>query len=203
MRVGVDFDNTLVCYDGAFYRAALERELIPAHTQPTKQAVRDLIRAQNREEDWTRLQGFIYGEGMQWATPYPGALAFIERCLQTAVDVCIISHKTRAPYLGASSDLHASAYGWLERHGVFDRVGLPRSRVFFELTKDEKLARIAQQQRTVFVDDLPELLGDPAFPRGVRALLFDPAGNAAKADGFERIGSWDHASRILLGEQPA
>ena len=30
MRIGVDFDNTLVCYDGVFHRAALERGLIPS-----------------------------------------------------------------------------------------------------------------------------------------------------------------------------
>ncbi|HVA34007.1 MAG TPA: hypothetical protein VNG31_07640 [Candidatus Baltobacteraceae bacterium] len=204
MRIGIDFDNTIVCYDEAFHRAAVERQLIPASTPVRKQAVRDLLRAIGREADWTELQGWMYGSGMAEATPFPGALEFLARCIRDGIDVRIISHKTRTPYLGAERDLHASAYAWLEAHGVFERIGLPRSHVFFELTKEEKLARIAEERRTVFIDDLPELLCEPAFPPGVRPLLFDPYGAAESlpAD-VERVDSWAALEHLLLGQPEA
>ncbi len=44
MKVGIDFDNTLVSYDDVFLRAAIERELLPQHFTGDKTAVRDSIR---------------------------------------------------------------------------------------------------------------------------------------------------------------
>ncbi len=199
MRIGIDFDNTLICYDDAFYAAAIERSLIPAQTARSKRAIRDYLRLEQREAEWTELQGYIYGSGMHLAQPFPGAFDFLERCARNGVDVCIISHKTRVPYLGAKIDLHEAAETWLRDQGVFGRVGLPRERVFFELTKEAKLARIASEQCTVFIDDLPELLTEPAFPPVVRRLLFDPAGDGTSSSGLESVRSWEEAALMLLG----
>jgi FMN phosphatase YigB (HAD superfamily) len=199
MRIGIDFDNTLICYDDAFYAAAIERSLIPAQSARSKRAIRDYLRLEEREDEWTELQGYIYGSGMHLAQPFPGAFDFLERCVQNGVDLCIISHKTRVPYLGAKIDLHEAAETWLRDQGVFSRIGLPRERVFFELTKEAKLARIASEQCTVFIDDLPELLTEPAFPPGVRRLLFDPAGDGTSPPGLESVRSWEEAALMLLG----
>jgi FMN phosphatase YigB (HAD superfamily) len=199
MRIGIDFDNTLICYDDAFYAAAIERSLIPAQTARSKRAIRDYLRLEQREDEWTELQGYIYGSGMHLAQPFPGAFDFLERCARNGVDICIISHKTRVPYLGAKIDLHEAAETWLRDQGVFSRIGLPRERVFFELTKEAKLARIASEQCTVFIDDLPELLTEPAFPPGVRRLLFDPAGDGTSSSGLESVRSWEEAALMLLG----
>lgn len=203
MRIGIDFDNTIVSYDEAFYAAAVERELIPATTPARKQAIRDRLRATGQERAWTQLQGYVYGAGMALASPYSGALEFIGRCVRDQLDVCIISHKTREPYVGAAYDLHASARRWLESNGVFERIGLPPSRVFFELTKDDKLARISTEGCTVFIDDLPELLGEPAFPKGVRRVLFDPYGTQSERRDIERAESWAALTRMLLEPREA
>ncbi len=199
MRIGIDFDNTLVCYDHAFYRAAVDRRLVPESLRPTKLAVRDRLRAEGREEAWTALQGFVYGEGIGLAAPFPGALAFLQRCVRDGIDVSIVSHKTRRPYLGGTADLHEAALAWLSSHGVFDRIGLPRSKVFLELTKEAKLARIGSERLTVFVDDLPELLSEPGFPAGVRRVLFAPGSAAAVLPaGIESAGSWAQVERVLF-----
>ena len=81
MIIGVDFDNTIVCYDGIFHRLALERKLIPLELQQSKLAVRDFLRRAGREEEWTELQGQVYGVGMPQAIPYPNALPFINAYL--------------------------------------------------------------------------------------------------------------------------
>src|SRR5262245_25183783 len=120
MRIGVDFDNTIVCYDEVFHRVALERGLIPPAVPVKKQAVRDHLRQIGREDDWTEMQGYVYGERMHDARPFPGALDFFRRMVVESIPVCIISHKTRHPYRGPKYDLHATAVGWLEQQGFFD-----------------------------------------------------------------------------------
>ena len=72
MRVGFDFDNTIVCYDDSFHAAAVERGLIPADVPADKKSVRDYCVAAGREDDWTELQGHVYGTWMDRVALYPG-----------------------------------------------------------------------------------------------------------------------------------
>ena len=60
MRIGIDFDNTLVCYDRLFHRAALDAGLIPAQVAQSKNAVRDFLRKDGREPAWTELGRRLY-----------------------------------------------------------------------------------------------------------------------------------------------
>jgi len=199
LRIGVDFDNTIVCYDEVFHRVARELDLIPVTVRVNKGAVRDHLRKIGREDDWTEMQGYVYGERMRDAQPFPGVLDFFRRMIDQQVPICIISHKTRHPYKGPKYDLHAAAVDWLELQGFFDpvRIGLSRSDVHFELTLAAKLERIGAAGCTHFIDDLPELLSEPAFPKRVERLLFDPAGAHAKETTFERLLSWASAPGLL------
>jgi hypothetical protein len=173
--IGIDFDNTLVSYDALFHRVALEQRLIPADLPVNKTAVRDHLRREGREPAWTEMQGVVYGTRIVEAAPFPGALDFIRAGLARGWTVHIVSHKTRTPFLGEPVDLHAAARRWLEAVGlVGGSGGLPAENVWLELTKQEKVQRIAKLGCHAFIDDLPEFLLDPAFPRITR-LLFDPA----------------------------
>lgn len=198
MILGIDFDNTLVCYDELFHRVALERGLIPAELPRNKSEVRNHLRGLGREDDWTEMQGVVYGVRLSEAAAYPGALEFIRRAREHRIPVRIISHKTRHPYRGEAFDLHAAARGWLELHGVISASGLRADEIFFELTKADKLARIGRCECTHFIDDLPEFLAEPAFPSAARKLLFDPAGLYQPAAGCLRFGSWREISEALL-----
>lgn len=191
MRLGIDFDNTIACYSTVFQRLAAERGLVPADPALSKNQVRDLLRRQGREDDWTELQGYVYGPGMAQVETFPDVAPCLRLLLEAGVEVNIISHKTRTPYRGPKWDLRQAAQDWLEQQGFFDpsKIGLARANVFFELTLAEKLQRIAQQACTHFLDDLPELLAEPGFPAGVHRLLFDPE-EAHGAEPFERIRSW-------------
>jgi hypothetical protein len=203
--LGVDFDNTIVRYDALFHRAARDRELIPASVPVSKGAVRAYLRQADREACWTELQGYVYGPRMREAQPFPGVIEFFLRCRDRGIPVFIISHRTRYPYIGQQYDLHAAARDWLETYGFHDpeRIGLARDRVFFDLTKEEKLRRIAEQQCTHFIDDLPEIFDAPAFPAGVRKILFDPQGANADYSGAQRVESWQAMDGVLLDEPPA
>jgi hypothetical protein len=200
MRIGLDFDNTIVCYDDAFYRAARDRGLIPADVKPTKDGVRNWLREAGREDGWTELQGYIYGARMDLAAAFPGVREFMRKAVEAGCALDIVSHKTRHPYRGERYDLHRAALGWLEAQGFFgDRsLGLDRANVHLELTRDGKLARIGALECDVFIDDLPELLGEPAFPADTRRVLFDPNDAAPDSQSYARARSWGDVSRLLL-----
>ncbi len=197
--IGVDFDNTIVCYDDVFGRAALDLGLVPPHAATSKTAVRDHLRAVGQEDRWTALQGIIYGPRMSDAPLFPGVAEFFARCRASRRPVAIVSHRTRFPYLGERHDLHAAARDFLARHGFHDEaaIGLPRDRVFFEETKEAKLARIEALGCTTFIDDLPELLTDPRFPTGVRRILFGPGLLHEPPAGVELAASWADVERLL------
>ena len=202
MVIGIDFDNTIVRYDDVFHRVALERGLIPADLPETKSHVRDYLRRRDEDQAWTELQGYVYGARMDEAAAFPGAIEFLARCTREGVAVHIISHKTRYPFAGPQYDLYQAASEWLERRGVFSagQVNLPRDRVHFGMTKEDKLRRIREVGCTHFIDDLPEFLGERSFPAGVERILFDPAG-AWRDEPFTRVASWAEIDARLLSDR--
>jgi hypothetical protein len=204
--IGIDFDNTIVRYDELFHRLAFEKGLIPAFVPATKEAVRDYLRAEGREDEWTGLQGYVYGARMDEAAAFPGVLEFFGEAKRRDIEVVIISHKTRLPYAGEPYDLHRAARHWLEINGFFDeaRIGLAAGQVFFEETKAGKLGRIGQQGCTHFIDDLPELLREAAFPQATRRILFRPQGpQATGAEDFFAVHSdWEQIAEFVWSLQP-
>ncbi len=199
MIIGVDFDNTIVCYDGLFHKLAVQQGLIPSGIAPAKNAVRDHLRQIGQEDRWTELQGYIYGPGMSQAQLYPGVLEFFDRCRREGVEVFIISHRTRHPFRGEQYDLHEAARVFLAAHGFDDpaRIGLPLDHICFHETKAEKIARINATGCTHFIDDLPEVLSAPELNENVVRVLFDPNGRHADFLG-RRAASWPAVEEHLF-----
>jgi hypothetical protein len=203
MLIGLDFDNTIVCYDRLFHRLAAERGLLPGHVPANKTAVRDYLRSIDREDDWTEMQGVGYGPRISDAEPFPGVKDFLQSANKTGVRVVIVSHKTKHPYLGPKYDLHDAAHTFLKAHGFYETsdTGLSPASVYLELTKQAKLDRIGTLECYAFVDDLPEFLAEPSFPKKPHKVLFDPADALPDRPGLVRVTSWAEASRVLLGSE--
>jgi hypothetical protein len=194
VRIGIDFDNTIVCYDRIFHRVAAEQGLIPNDLPSDKASVRDWLRSQGREQTWIEMQGYVYGERMRDCPPFAGVKAFLRHARRREWPTAIISHKTRHPYAGPRYDLHAAARAWLAANGFLDPddLGLTPGQVVFKLTKTDKLAAIEAMGCSHFIDDLPEFLTHPAFPQGVVRLLFDPhRQHGGRDDGLVRFDGWD------------
>jgi hypothetical protein len=194
MRLGIDFDNTIVCYDGVFHAVASDHGLIDPAVPATKEAVRNDLRRRGHEETWIELQGMVYGPEMVRARPFEGAVESLSALLRRGLELRIISHRTRHPYRGPQHDLHQAARDWLAAQRFFEPisaggVGFTPDQVTFEVSKLDKLRRIADERCTHFIDDLPELLAEPTFPPGVERILFDPAGRHLGTD-LDRVGSW-------------
>ena len=197
--IGVDFDNTIVCYDAVFYRAALARGVIPTDVPKTKIAVRDHLRNAGKESMWTEIQGEVYGARMTEADSFPGVEAFFRACLEAGATVYIVSHKSLNPHVGVMYNLHAAAREWLEARSFHARVGLPRENVFFELTREHKIERIAGLRCNLFIDDLPEVLNEPGFPGATERLLFDPL-EQHTGEGLRRVRTWSEAVSFVNGQ---
>lgn len=196
LRLGIDFDNTIICYDAVFRGEAVKQGLIPPGLSGGKGAIRDYLRALDREELWTELQGQVYGQAIADAEPFPGIRDFLRTMRAAGAELFIISHKTRYPYRGPAYDLHAAAWRWLEERGFFEDC-LSRELVFFELTKAEKLGRIGLLCLSHFIDDLPEFLAEPGFPAGVQRILFDPEGRSSGSPSFRVAGSFAEIAVLL------
>ncbi len=195
LHLGVDFDNTIVCYDEVFHRLALAEGLIPTTVPCDKTSVRDFLRAAGREDRWTAMQAVVYGERMPEARPFPGVLDFFAACAERSLRVSILSHRTRQPIAGAPCDLHAAAFRWLEANGFVDLIS--RDAIHFRETRAEKVARVRETGCTHFIDDLPEFLAEPLLPPDLHRILFDPARAVRAKPGLTVVASWPEVRTIF------
>jgi hypothetical protein len=208
MRIGIDFDNTIACYDGVFHAAALERGLIPAEIPTDRQSVRDFLRAQGRDADFTVLQGYVYGARMDLVTLYPGFVETLRDLVAAGHAVYLVSHKTKQAIAGPPYDLHAAARKFLHARDLIGTSrGLRAEHVFFELTIEDKVARALALGCEVFIDDLPEILEMAGIRDNMRPILFDPEGHFAAENGepppFERYASWPAIGAALRSASAA
>jgi hypothetical protein len=199
--LGIDLDNTLICYDELFHRAACEEGLIEPPVPPRKEAVRDAIRLlPDGERKWTRLQALVYGPRMSGAALFDGVADFLRRCARTGTTVKIISHKTPLATLdGQAVDLRLAARQWLEAKGFFSDLALSAGDVYFESTRAEKLTRIRALRCTHFIDDLPEVFAELDFPKETRKLLFAPHGASAVA-GTRVFAHWRELEQYFFDD---
>ena len=197
MILGIDFDNTIIKYDELFHKIACEKDLISSELPKQKNAVRDFLRTAGVEDEWTIIQGEVYGERIKEALPFPGMLETLEKLNAQQVPKNNVSLKTRELYLGSKRDLHAAAMNWLILNRIIhtDAAGITEDKVFFEVTKEDKINRIVQIGCTHYVDDLPEIL--EMIPNGVNKILFSPNGEEIINSNWTLIRSWNDLPSIL------
>jgi hypothetical protein len=196
LRIGLDFDNTIACYDLAFQECARALGYAPDHVLTSKQSLKDYLYSQNGgEQKWQRIQGKVYGKFIELAYLFPGFAEFLWLCRENGAEVFIVSHKTEYGHFDEEKiSLRESALSWMQRRDFFSikHFALSRTNVFFESTREEKVARIRDLELDLFVDDLLEVLEEPNFPPKTRRILFQSQTQAVKpfrADLLE-LDSW-------------
>jgi len=197
MRLGLDFDNTIVSYDDLFHKVALDGGWIPPDTPVSKNSIRNHLRHMGQEDIWTEMQGYVYGARMAEAAAFAGVRECLVWAREQGIWTFIVSHKTRHPFIGPKYDLHEAARAWLDRH-LRDGNGLlvDPDDVFFEITKESKLARVAEIGCSLFIDDLPEILLAPLFPARTQPLLFDPDDHHTTTE-LPRVRGWIEVRELL------
>ncbi len=201
--VGVDLDNTIVCYDRLLHELAVERGMITPSFPKNKTVIRDRVRKlPDGEAAWRSLQAAMYGPQINRAEAFEGARRFFRRCGEQGIRVLIVSHKTQyAKVSNTNVDLKAAAMAWLETNGFFkDAIGLsPQRDVFFESTRADKILRIKRTECTHFIDDLPEIFLESGFPTRVVKILFSPYGAHEHIPGVLTVARWSRIEEMIVG----
>lgn len=207
MRVGIDFDNTIISYDAVFGRVACEMGILPppppSSKKLTKSGILSLPRLpeDEREQLWMALQGQVYGAHIGSAAPYPDVLSVINTLSRKmGAELFIVSHKTEyGHYDDNRVNLREAALSWLISNGIAGHTDAPvaRSDIFFCQTREDKLDRIRTLDLDVFIDDLAEVLTDPAFPERTHPIRFDPAHDGTGTLPFDVCREWSEVLPII------
>ena len=203
VRIGIDFDNTIICYDKVFADVARRRALVPDGWTGLKTDVRDHLRSRpGGELAWQGLQGFVYGKGIGGAEIFPGVREFLAACRQAGSSVYIVSHKTRFGHQDPDRvDLREAARGWLKDVGLIDAIdaALAAGDVYFEDTLAAKVERLARLELDIFIDDLVDVFEQPHFPKATRSILFTRS-QPPHPGHCEPIATWADIRRGVFAE---
>ena len=202
MRIGIDFDNTIIDYSDIFTKQACNLGWIKADTKKTKQQVRDTVRElPDGESKWRQLQGLVYGKLINDAKPFEGVIEFIKKCAAENVDVFIVSHKTEyVEALDEKINLREAALNWLKAKGFLnsEKPFLTESRIFFEHPRGDKINRISELKCTHFIDDLEDFLLEPQFPENVNRILFSNKNESFDDKPFEICSHWSEIEKLVF-----
>ena len=175
MRIGIDFDNTIACYDKLFHHVGCLNGFLDKTPSLSKVEVKKaILELPNGSKIWKQLQGQVYGPFMKDATMFPRLGRFLMMAKHKSHDVYIISHKTEYGHFDETrTSLRQASMQWMERLGFFDPdyFSIDRNKVFFENTRKEKVARIDDEGIDVMIDDLKEVFNEPHFPK-IKTFLF-------------------------------
>jgi hypothetical protein len=193
--IGVDFDNTIICYDELLHTLSIEWGLIPEGYPANKKEIRDYIRStKNGELKWQKLQASVYGNRINEAVMFDGVREFFESCIGNNIEIYIVSHKTVHPAQDKNINLRKAALDWMIDNKFLKTSGLSSGlaveSVFFEATRKEKIDRIRKLGCTHFIDDLLETYFCSVFPSKTSKILFSPLKSEKGIPGIKTLSTW-------------
>jgi len=191
MRIGIDLDNTLICYDKVFTASAITSGLVNENWQGNKEQLRDYIRQlPNGEYQWQQLQGYVYSEAVVNAEAFPGVFRFLWRARLKGYQLFIVSHKTKFAHHDSSKNLRTPALKWLKEKNFFNRSSSSLiDEVYFLSTLEEKIEKFNKLNLDVLIDDLKEVVEHPLLEPKIKSFHF----------GGEQFISWMGIENNLLG----
>jgi len=197
-KIGIDFDNTLIDYSNVIHYYAVELGFVDPGTTKDKNEIRNKVRLlDDGENKWQKLQALIYGIKISKAQIFKDVINFFQHCLMKNITIHIVSHKT----IFASKDetrtnLREAALNWMYNNSFFKYVS--KENVFFESTREKKIARIAQLGCQVFIDDLEEIFLEKRFPNNIRKILFNPNMKIRNKLKIETALSWKEVFQLVF-----
>jgi phosphoglycolate phosphatase-like HAD superfamily hydrolase len=191
MRIGIDFDNTIVNYNGVFYKAGRRLEWLPKLDDESKQAVKSYFVSCSEEPRWTELQGIVYGYDIRFAKPYEGIYEILGGWKDAGHQMFLVSHKTKYPIIGHKVDFHQAATNWLKENNLMPYF----EETYFCPQKDEKVEMIEKLELDYFIDDLPSILNSEKFPQKTHGVLFSPDNQDGK--GLRSVSKWAELLKVV------
>lgn len=199
MIIGVDFDNTIIDYNDFFYLAGRSLGVLPEKPDFVKKTIREYLVQNDREDDWIRIQGLVYGKYIQNASVMDGFLSFVKECNTKGWNIYIVSHKTRQPKKGEMLDLHDAALRWLEKNRIYGRaIHGPVKGVYFNATRSDKITMINHLGCEIVIDDLKEVLEHPGLDSSILKILYSPHDDSnQKHTGYFTTTHWNQINSLI------
>lgn len=195
MRIGFDFDNTIVDYSTVFKKIANNLGLV--YENNPKNAIKYYFETElNSPSSWKEVQLQVYCELINSIKPSDKLTNLINWLIEYKHDFFIVSHKTQTIKSGNSiSNLRDPAKNWIENN-------LPhfkKERIFFESSALAKVRKIKSLRLDFFVDDLLTILNHHQFPKQTKKILFNCP--SLKGDFFYKASNWDEVKKIILDNE--
>lgn len=194
LRIGIDFDNTIVNYHQSFYQLALAQGFVDQTCPAEKSAVRShIMEKYGDDQHWQYLQSKVYGENILQAKLFSGFTDALNGLIQKGHQVYIVSHKSEFSHYDASVNLRQHALTFLKAHNIIGQHVIDETNVYFLSTLDEKVEKISALQLDVFIDDLDKVLMHRSFPDNTLGIPFGAQENSCFS---YRIEHWQQVFSI-------
>ena len=159
MKLGIDFDNTIINYSKIFKKVGVNHNLLTKSIKSGKNIIKNFFIHRNLESKWTELQGIVYGKEIYNADAYKNCKKILIKLNKNKIKKYIVSHKTLYPYIGEKINLHKSASNWLRNNSFFEKeINFKKNEIFFKKTIKAKIEKIISLRCTHFIDDLKHVL---------------------------------------------
>lgn len=194
IKLGIDLDNTIICYDELIYKLAKNKfsKLNLNKNLKSKNIIKSEIINKYNNEEWTKLQGLIFSEKLKYASLFDDFYNAIEE-LKNYYDIYIISHKTKYPSIGKKINLRNASKKFLKNNNIsYCKNELIKSEnIFFANTKKEKIEIIKKNKIDIFIDDLDEILKN--LPKNIYKIHFSK--NKLQ---FKNLFTWKKIKNFLI-----
>ena len=114
MKIGFDFDNTIIDYSEIFFEVAKLNSFIPENIGRSKTSIKDYLHKENKKKDFTMIQGLVYGKEILRAKPAKNIIKILEYLRIRNHDLYIVSHKQNIPIL-QKVNLREAANKWINK----------------------------------------------------------------------------------------
>ncbi len=169
--VGIDLDNTIAIYD-KLIRNQVNLLSVPLELI-SKKAISDYLRSNDSNDEWTKLQGLIYGPLMEYAEVADGFLDTLSNLIEENFEIIIISHRTHYSEYDGLYNLHFFAKKWIDKN-IVSIIGENKiKKIIFTETIEKKIEYITKENITYFIDDLPKILNHIKFPENTKKILYN------------------------------
>jgi len=204
LKIGIDFDNTIACYEEIFYKIIQKKGLELTANRTNKDILKNYLCITLKNENlWKKIQGEVYGKNIHEAKIFPGLLLFLLRSLIKGNSIYIISHKTKYGHFDINKiNLQNAALEWLNNNLLIFLDGLQFSiskNIYFCTTRTKKIKKISELNLDFFIDDLIEIYQDPVFPKKTKSILFNKKNIESKININYISNSWNDISDYIYG----
>ena len=195
MRIGFDFDNTIVDYDLVFTQIANELNL--EYLGSPKNSIKNYYEVElGQPNSWKKIQFKVYCELISKIAPSEKFISLLNWLINNNHDIFIVSHKTQNIKINNKNlNLRQPAKKWIEDNiPIFNK-----ERIFFESSAIAKIRKIKSLNLDFFVDDLMTILNHRQFPQITKKILFNSS--LDKLNKIYIASNWDEVKKYIIDEE--